>query len=128
MATWDESLSVGVATIDGQHRNLFALIDRLEGVEALHRLELESVIDALLDYAQIHFQTEEEYFYRYAYPDKDAHEREHGAFIARAIAFRKQFETRQTVSIPEVHTFLVDWLRTHIQGSDMKFKGLFAEG
>ena len=125
--SWDESMSVGIATIDEQHRNLFNLIHRLEGVEKLSSAEAEATIDALLDYAQIHFQTEEEFFYRYDYAEKEAHEREHAAFINRVIDFSKEYERNQGLPVPEVHAFLVDWLTRHIKGSDMKFKGLFAQ-
>jgi len=127
MIAWDESLAVGVASIDEQHRNLFRLIQRLEGVSELHATELEAVIDALLDYAQIHFQTEEEYFERFAYAERNDHEREHSEFIVQAVGFRKQFEQEHTVSVRQIHGFLIDWLTRHIKGSDMKFKGLFTD-
>ncbi len=127
MVEWDNSLSVGIATIDAQHRTLFELINRLEGVSELQRTELESVIDALLDYAQIHFQTEEEYFQRYAFTERDAHEREHSEFIVQAVAFRKQFEEGCNVPVRQIHGFLIDWLSRHIRVSDMKFRGLFRD-
>ena len=127
MVNWDESLSVGVEAIDEQHRNLFNLINRLEGVGELSTAETEVTIDALLDYAQIHFQTEEEFFYRYNYAEKEAHEQEHAAFINTVIGFSKEYERKHQLSADEIHTFLIDWLTRHIKGSDMKFKGLFVE-
>ncbi|PLX99920.1 MAG: hypothetical protein C0624_12870 [Desulfuromonas sp.] len=127
MVEWDESLSVGIEKIDEQHRNLFGLINRLEGLDEAPSAETEVIVDALLDYAQIHFQTEEEFFYRYNYLDKEAHEKEHGAFVTRAVEYFKQFEQQKNINIPEVHAFLIDWLTNHIKGSDMKFKGMFTE-
>jgi len=126
MVEWDGSLSVGIETIDEQHRNLFKLINRIESAGELSALELEVIVDALLDYAQIHFQTEEEYFYRFNYFDKAAHEREHGEFVTKAVAFNKQFE-QQSISVAEIHAFLIEWMTNHIKVSDMKFKGLFSE-
>jgi len=126
MVEWDDSLSVGIDAIDEQHRNLFTLINRIEATAEMSSAQLGAIVDALLDYAQIHFQTEEEYFYRFNYLDKLDHEREHGEFVSRAVEFSKQFEL-QGVSVAEIHAFLLEWLTSHIKGSDMKFKGLFRD-
>jgi len=126
MVEWENSLSVGIDAIDEQHRKLFRLINRIEAAAELSDAEVGAVVDILLDYAQVHFQTEEEFFYRFNYLDKESHESEHGEFVTRAVEFSKRFE-QQGVSIAEIQAFLLEWLTSHIKGSDMKFKGLFTE-
>ena len=58
---WNSSFETGIAIIDEQHSQLVKLLNQLAygyvcGVE--HR-EIEFILDALIDYAAYHFETEE---------------------------------------------------------------------
>ena len=126
--TWSQAISVGVNKIDNQHQFLFYLINKIERMEAeLSGEKLESVIDSLSGYVQIHFQTEEEYFARYNYADTAEHEKEHSAFVDKVISYRQRLDRQESVETEELYRFLSEWIMNHIKGSDMKFKGLFPD-
>ena len=124
---WDESLSVGIVKIDDQHRKLIRMINDLNLAmnTGKSRKMLGSVLSDMIEYAQIHFQTEEEYFARYNYVEKSKHEREHGGFISKVFDFNEKFDQNKEEITTEVLDFLSNWLVNHIKGSDMKYKGAF---
>jgi hemerythrin-like metal-binding protein len=126
--TWSQDISVGVHKIDNQHQFLFYVINKIErmGVD-ISGEELEKVVDSLSEYVQIHFQTEEEYFSRYNYAEKEEHEKEHSAFVDKVISCRKRLDRQEPVATKDLYAFLAEWITNHIKGSDMKFKGLFPE-
>ena len=125
---WTKNISVGVPKIDDQHQFLFYIINKLERMKGeLSGEELENYVDSLSNYVQIHFQTEEEFFYRFDFADKLEHEKEHGLFVDKIMEYRQKLENSEPVSVDDLYAFLSSWIKDHIQGSDMKFKGLFSE-
>lgn len=67
---WLDQYSVGVESIDNQHKELFARINKL--LDACSQGEgkkvLPEVLDFLGDYVVFHFSTEEKYMKEYLYP------------------------------------------------------------
>jgi hemerythrin-like metal-binding protein len=118
---WDESLSVGVAEIDEQHRRLFALVD------ALHELcaaacspgALMAAVEEFCDYTRHHFATEERYMDAYEYRGMDAHIQEHMRCSLRAVDFLGQCLEGDPALCDEFLAFLKDWLETHVKNTDM---------
>jgi hemerythrin len=57
---WTESLSVGNAIIDSDHKNLIVVLDRIgDAIETGDRVALSSVFELLEAYMSIHAQNEE---------------------------------------------------------------------
>jgi hemerythrin len=127
--TWTNDFSVGVATIDEQHRRLIEMINRLVK-ESQATTQSETVSDLLTEmtkYAQEHFATEEDLMQQYNYPDLEEHVDQHRAFkkttanLCRATMC--DFET-----VPETMLrYLCDWLKKHILETDMAYKPFFRE-
>ncbi len=125
---WDESLSVGVAEIDEQHRRLFALVD------ALHELcaaacspgALMAAVEEFCDYTRHHFATEERYMDAYEYRGMDAHIQEHMRCSLRAVDFLGQCLEGDPALCDEFLAFLKDWLVNHIQKVDKRYSQAFA--
>lgn len=124
---WDENMSVGIPKIDSQHKQLVKMINDLNSAmrEGKSKDVLGGVVAELMKYAQVHFQTEEEYFLKYSYKDREAHEREHFDFITRVFDFKKKFDANEVGLSIEIMHFLSNWLVNHIRVTDMKFKGVF---
>jgi len=126
---WKESFSVNVAEIDEQHQKLVSMINRL--FDAMQRGEGKKVIGAtvngLIDYAAIHFTTEEKYFDQFGYPDTVSHKQEHADFVQKALEFKSDYDQGKVLLSPAVITFLSDWLQNHIAGSDQKYARCFNE-
>jgi hemerythrin len=126
---WSNDLSVNVAEIDSQHRQLIGMINNLN--EAMKQRKgkeaLEKTLADLLDYAQKHFATEEGYFTRFAYPQAMAHKAKHSAFVEKVYDFKEEYEAGKLSLTLDVMNFLKDWLKGHIQGEDKKYGPFFNE-
>ena len=120
---WDDSYSVKIREIDGQHMRLLEIINDL--YEAMRAGKANDVLAGLfgdlVDYTQTHFATEEGYLERYGYPDVRMHQLQHDVFIDKILALRKDFESGRADVSTEIMTFLQDWLFRHIKGTDMKY-------
>ena len=82
MFEWTEKLSVGVETIDSQHRALFAIFNsmlREDGTATPE--EIPKVVAFLEEYVTNHFGLEETYMRRLSYPGFPFHKGEHVSFI-----------------------------------------------
>jgi hemerythrin len=120
---WNDSLSVNVPVIDEQHQELVRLINQLH--EAMtqgqgHRV-LGETVEGLIEYAQIHFRTEERYFDASDYPDSVAHKKKHEDFVVKVTDFKQGFDEGRLMMSLDVMDFLVDWLVKHIKGTDKTY-------
>lgn len=120
---WDETLSVGVAEIDGQHKRLVDMINEL--YDAMRQRKgkaiLSQILDEMTEYAAVHFATEERYFVRYFYPETESHRKEHREFKKKVGELRARLEADEIGIAGEVIDFLSTWLKAHIKDSDKKY-------
>ncbi|RJP23165.1 MAG: hemerythrin [Deltaproteobacteria bacterium] len=114
---WTERLAVGVETIDSQHRELFAAINRLLREDGgASTGEIPGVIAFLEDYVINHFGMEEVYMRRLSYPGFPFHKGEHVSFVSDFYDLRDEFDANGAT--PEIADrmgrFIGDWLVNHI--------------
>jgi hemerythrin-like metal-binding protein len=114
---WTEEMSLGLPSIDEEHRMLLTLISRIS--EATQRksprTEIANIFDRLIEYTERHFQHEEALFREHAYADAEVHAAQHRDLAAQVMELNRD---RRAVLPANVSDFLVDWLRVHIMGSD----------
>lgn len=115
---WKDEYSVGVASFDGDHRQLVRLVnhlhDRLQAgaaSEALARLG-----DELIEHTLAHFGREQSYFEKTHYPRAAAHRLTYEQLKQRILQFRKDLNRRPPPLGKFV--FFTDWLTHHIAGED----------
>ena len=123
MFEWKPQYSVQIASIDGQHQNLFRLGEELYAAMAAGqgKAALVKILDRLVQYTKVHFTHEERLMSIHGYPDREAHVVEHRALTKRVLAFQSDFENGRALMTVEVLHFLKDWLRHHIAESDQKY-------
>ena len=92
---WSEFLSVGVAEIDEQHKQLVQLINSL-----YHHIQvgndkhiIGSFFDRLVEYTDFHFSTEERLMEHHVFPNSSDHIHEHKQFIASATGLQQQINS-----------------------------------
>lgn len=125
---WTQDLATGIEEIDNQHKELFnrinALIDACS--KGKGKEELSGVLNFLADYVVMHFGAEEERMKALAYPDYEAHKKQHDGFIADFLDLKQKLEQKgPTVDLViKVNHFLFDWLINHIRKMD-KVLGAF---
>ncbi|HET7838405.1 MAG TPA: bacteriohemerythrin [Rectinemataceae bacterium] len=126
---WSNSLSVGLAEIDDQHRRLIGLINRLSEVSEAGEApaSVSAALGELESYVATHFALEEGYFDRFQYPAAKEHKAEHLAFAQRVASLKAEFLAGKSGLSRELLPFLRSWLTNHIAFSDRKYKPLFAQ-
>jgi hemerythrin-like metal-binding protein len=84
--------------------------------------EIKPLLDGLKSYTVTHFNNEERLFDKYGYPGTEAHKKEHSDFVAKVEDFYKGFNSGDLMLTMDVMNFLKSWLKTHITGTDKKYK------
>ena len=126
---WSNELSVNIPLIDKQHMILIRAINLLAmAVQHNSSRELmQEIFVTLRDYTDTHFAYEEELFDRFGYPDTAEHKAQHRGLLEKVVDLDQRWRAGQAEIGPEVLKFLVDWLRSHILGSDKKYSKFLVE-
>jgi hemerythrin len=130
---WKEEYSVGIPSIDEQHRHFFGITNEIIDLgekSAASREELQGVADQLGDYALYHLKTEEDYFDKVAYPEAPQHVDAHNLYrqkIADYLARVDNPATDLTGLAEELAAYSVSWLSEHILLVDKKYTKYFQE-
>jgi hemerythrin len=130
---WKDSCSVGIASIDDQHKHFFSItndiISLLEKGNTTKE-ELCAMVLKLEDYADFHFKTEEGYFDHLHYRDAPFHIDAHYSYCRRVAYYRQELE-KSAVDLPhmteEVATYSIYWLSDHILRMDKHYTIFFKE-
>ncbi len=130
---WREEYSVGIPSIDEQHKHFFEITDRMidlaEQADPVKDV-LVSVIGELGDYAMYHLKTEEGYFDKFAYAGAAEHVRAHDLYrekIASYLAMAHDPASYLTLLAENVASYSIDWLSHHILLLDKKYTVFFEE-
>lgn len=127
MFQWDDKYSVGVQSIDNQHKEIFDILSKLlnamkmgQGNDVTTQIILE-----LDRYAVIHFQKEEFFFKRFNYQGSAEHIIEHQDFTKKVAILKPDLKSgKMTVSF-ELLNFLKDWIDHHILVIDKQYSECF---
>ncbi len=125
MYLWNPSYSVGQRDIDLEHQQFIDKINQFElaGKEGKSTEKVGEILQFLVNYAQHHFQNEEQYMADNEFPKLTEHTRSHMSFVSQMVAFQNQL--RSTGSTPElaskISTFCGDWLINHIMTADLQY-------
>jgi hemerythrin len=128
---WTPELSVGVARLDEQHRELMARADALRRLLAEDDLVEEEagrrggpaaldLLRYLVEYVEEHFDEEERLMDEVAFPAREAHLDEHCRFEAtlrRLVATFARTGAGPSLSA-EVEREVCAWIRAHILSTD----------
>jgi hemerythrin len=120
---WTTRLSVGIETIDEQHRELFRRAGSfLDGVSGRSRQEVGILLSYLRSYAVTHFGEEEEAMRNADYPGYEVHRREHDGLLRDLLALSKEQERRDGPGVRAEHlgNWLRGWLESHVRRVDTK--------
>jgi len=119
---WSPRFEVGIEVIDGQHRHLLELINRLqEALDSSRELsELVESLRELVRYTEHHFATEERLMDEVG-ASAERHRGEHQRLLAALMRFTVKLDT---ATVSESSHFLQDWLFKHIDEVDRPFGAL----
>lgn len=119
---WTSQLNIGIDVIDQQHLRIVEYINQLDDIQSRphSQKEIQSVVNALVDYTVSHFGFEESLQEEAGYPFIKAHKRVHELFIRRVSDFQKRLENNEDIS-DELNSLLILWLTSHIKGDDADY-------
>lgn len=122
--SWKDEYTVNMPDIDGQHRRFAAYVDELYELRRRKGspAEIVRLISELVEYARIHFLTEERYFDMVPYTEADLHRREHAQLTAKLQEFKEKAEGGADLFLAmNLASFLKEWLEGHLAGMDGRF-------
>ena len=124
---WSDKYSVNVKEIDEQHKHLVGMINALhEALVAGRGKEAQGkIISEMVDYAAVHFGTEEKYMQLYKYPGHGNHKAEHDSFSVKAADLKARVDGQGFVLTLTVLNFLREWLQNHIMVTDKQYSNHF---
>ena len=119
--SWDDSLSVGIDIIDGQHRRIIDYINELYSAKAHKDQErVTQVLMGLVDYTHTHFAFEEELMKQAGYPLSESHKKVHDAFVQHITKYVEQHEAGKDIT-RKLLADLQIWLTNHIKNDDRDY-------
>lgn len=121
---WTAELSVGIDSIDEQHKKLVNMINALNDAmlnDSSNEL-LGKIFTGLAAYTQKHFSYEENMFAEYGYSNSEEHKRQHNELIAQVVELKERFmENPQGTISADLMQFLKRWLTNHIMRTDKEY-------
>jgi hemerythrin len=120
---WKDSYSVGLKTIDEEHKNLLRLINNLQSAVRYYTGEEfeRRALAELIEYTKVHFAREEDLMKKHDFPGYEEHKRQHDEMTATAQKMVNRYEQDALGAMDEISTFLRDWLISHINGTDQQY-------
>jgi hemerythrin len=117
---WKDTYNIGVKEIDNQHRGLFDLISKLFN-SRLYEPDgkyFVLTLNKFVEYAHVHFSTEERYMREAHYPKLAEHQDEHEHFITQISQLAQDVENKEPDIENKTLDFLKEWYVSHILGAD----------
>jgi len=120
---WKDDYSVGIDSIDQQHKKLLHLINQLQTAvdySTGEQFEREA-LDELVDYTKTHFTYEEGLMKDNDYPDFEQHKLQHEKMFKKVEEVLAVYEQDHDTAMSNAAEFLKDWLINHINGTDKEY-------
>jgi len=120
---WTADLSVGLSSIDEDHKFLIDTLNQL--ITCLHNHSSDDVVDGifitLVDYTKHHFAREEQLMQKISFPDYNNHKKQHSYFLSRLNELKNMLKEKQNNQLVLVETieFLTQWFLDHIVTFDI---------
>ncbi len=127
---WKENFSTGIEEIDKQHKRLFEIGGEIYNLAILkdgqdHYDEIMSLLGDLKDYTVYHFGYEESLMEKHNFIELEKHKEQHNRFVEKLNEVELQdIDSRQEKIILDILDFIVNWISSHILGSDLNYKGV----
>ncbi|MGO9434505.1 MAG: bacteriohemerythrin [Terracidiphilus sp.] len=131
LLNWDEKLSVGVRSIDEQHKVLVDTLNELHNalMKGETRNSTGPLLRNLLAYTRIHDTAEELMLANVNYPELKQHQLLHRELLDMLQGYLASFERGDVAINVDFLFFLRNWLTNHIQNVDGGYRPwLVAQG
>ena len=128
---WDDSLELGFAQIDDEHRSIFAHFEQLSAAaqEGQPQEIIGQLATFLFEYTHVHFAHEDRIMLEYHYPKIEVQRREHGEFTRDTNELKKRLELEGATRELAIETAgkLLRWIIQHIKKHDRELVAYIKE-
>ncbi len=125
---WTKALSVGMESIDEQHKELFRrAAGFLDGLGSKSRQDVGVLLSYLRAYAVAHFGEEEELMRSARYPGYERHKQQHDRFLRDLVSLSNEQEKRHGTGVPpgRLAAWVEEWLVQHLGKTDTEMVKFF---
>ncbi|WLE97287.1 MAG: bacteriohemerythrin [Candidatus Electrothrix communis] len=118
---WNDAYNTGVNEIDSQHKHFLEIIENVARINtgASTCSVTARLLDEVLDYAQVHFQSEEQLMKQYGYPKLASHKKEHEV-LTRELHRQVGLLKESNGSSAKMLYFLLQWFLKHTLYTDQE--------
>lgn len=124
MLRWDHKFELGHARIDAEHKMFLELIVEFQESIARgdDRQRQARILNEIGKCAEFHFVSEENLMTDCAFPEREAHTRQHARLLSELNDMGWRFRSNQAEA-QDVFEFLFQWFALHITSEDRKLVG-----
>jgi hemerythrin len=123
LLTWSHDCIIGVQAMDDQHGILMDTLNELRRmiVRGEERRDICLQLERLIEFTQMHFQSEEQLLRQQRFPDVEEHRNAHHALLTRLYQAREHVSREETVHFSSVLEFLPAWYHQHVEEVDQPY-------
>ena len=128
MFRWNSAYSVGIDSIDNQHKTMFSYGKKIESLisnfdDSDISQNLIDIFSELIEYTKVHFNFEESLMKSANYENYEAHVKKHEFILAQLIDINTSVESStQAATAFSLLQLVAQWIFEHIQGDDLSYK------
>jgi hemerythrin len=128
LMSWSNKFSVGVKTLDDQHRNIIESLNELHAAAMKGQMKevAGSLLAKLISYAREHFSAEERLMESAKFPGLAEHRAKHQELAGKAGVFISRHEKGDATVYIELLHFVRDWQTKHMQNEDQEYARWFS--
>jgi len=118
---WNARYELGIEVLDAEHRRLFDLVHQVQAVAEGEggSLSLLSALQELMDFAILHFQTEEKLMEEHDFSTAGLHRKAHERLLRELREFSRRMSRVPVSGVrASVEDFLGKWLVEHVSHGD----------
>ena len=123
LLTWSHECIVGVQAMDDQHGILMDTLNELRAM-LVHGGDRRSIclqLERLIEFSQMHFQSEEQLLQQQAFPGLSEHRVAHQHLLAKLYKALEQINHDEFVHFSSLLEFLPSWYLDHVEQLDQPF-------
>jgi hemerythrin len=125
---WTDDIKVGIKEIDQQHKQFVDLVNKIANNNLTIHSELLSVIfGELIEYAQVHFATEEAILEKYDFPNIEQHKKSHLELTESISNILLEGMNHDIHTIDDLHELVKKWVSEHLLNEDMSYRQYFID-
>jgi len=125
LVTWSKTFSVGIRSMDNQHKELLNLVNDMYnhviGDEKEENAYFKKVVKKTVSYIKTHFADEEKILKSIKFHGYFDHKRAHDSFILKVVDNVRDYENGKRVNLTSFTHFLREWILTHIAIMDKQY-------